>query len=71
MGGIKINEKMEAVDKEDQIVLGLYAGGFDAGGMYGDSYSIKGSTGLCSCFSMNSGRLAGKNALKYLGKQGR
>jgi fumarate reductase flavoprotein subunit len=70
MGGIKINEKMEVVDKEDQIVPGLYAGGFDAGGMYGDSYSIKGSTGLSSCFSMNSGRLAGKNALRYLGKQG-
>jgi fumarate reductase flavoprotein subunit len=69
MGGIKINEKMEVVDREDQIVPGLYAGGFDAGGMYGDSYSIKGSTGLSSCFAMNSGRLAGKNALGYLGKQ--
>jgi fumarate reductase flavoprotein subunit len=69
MGGIKINEKAEVVDKEDQVVPGLYAGGFDAGGMYGDSYSIKGSTGLSSCFSMNSGRLAGKNALRYLGKQ--
>ncbi len=69
MGGIKINEKMEAVDNEYRIVPGLYAGGFDAGGMYGDSYSIKGSTGLSSCFSMNSGRLAGKNALRYLGMQ--
>jgi len=71
MGGIKINEKMEVVDKEDRVVPGLYAGGFDAGGMYGDSYSIKGSTGLSSCFSMNSGRLAGKNALVYLGMQTR
>lgn len=69
LGGIKINEKMEVVDKEDRVVPGLYAGGFDAGGMYGDSYSIKGSTGLSSCFSMNSGRLAGKNALAYLGMQ--
>jgi fumarate reductase flavoprotein subunit len=69
MGGIKINERTEVLDKEDQIVPGLYAGGFDAGGMYGDSYSIKGSTGLSSCFSMNSGRLAANNALRYLGKQ--
>jgi fumarate reductase flavoprotein subunit len=71
MGGIKINEKMEVLDTEDQIVPGLYAGGFDAGGMYGDSYSIRSSTGLSSCFAMNSGRLAGKNALGYLGKQSR
>jgi len=71
MGGIKINERMEVVDKEDQAVPGLYAGGFDAGGMYGDSYCIRSSTGLSSCFSMNSGRLAGKNALGYLGKRSR
>jgi fumarate reductase flavoprotein subunit len=71
MGGIKINDKMEVLDKESQILPGLYAGGFDAGGMYGDSYSIRSSTGLSSCFSMNSGRLAGKNALGYLGKQSR
>ena len=71
MGGIKINEQMEVVDKEDRIMPGLYSGGFDAGGMYGDSYSIKSSTGLSSCFAMNSGRLAAKNALKYLGKQAR
>jgi len=71
MGGIKINEMMEVVDWKDRVVPGLYAGGFDAGGMYGDSYSIKGSTGLSSCFSMNSGRIAGKNALVYLGRQDR
>jgi fumarate reductase flavoprotein subunit len=68
MGGIKINGKTEVVDELDRIIPGLYAGGFDAGGMYGDSYSIKYSTGLASGFAMNSGRLAGKNALKYLGK---
>ncbi len=68
MGGIKINQKAEAVDKAGQAVPGLYAGGFDAGGMYGDSYPINGSSGLASAFALNTGRLAGKNALKYLGK---
>jgi fumarate reductase flavoprotein subunit len=68
MGGIKINEKTEVVDKKEVIIPGLYAVGFDAGGMYGDSYPIKTSSGLASAFALNSGRIAGKNALKYLGK---
>jgi fumarate reductase flavoprotein subunit len=68
MGGIKINEKTEVLDKKDIVIPGLYAVGFDAGGMYGDSYPIKCSSGLASAFAMNSGRIAGKNVLKYLGK---
>ncbi len=68
MGGIKINEKTEVVSKKETVIPGLYAAGFDAGGMYGDSYPIKCSSGLASAFALNSGRLAGKNALKFLGK---
>jgi fumarate reductase flavoprotein subunit len=68
MGGIKINEKAEAIDKKDTVLPGLYAAGFDAGGMYGDSYPIKCSSGLASAFALNSGRMAGKNALKFLGR---
>ena len=47
-------------------IPGLYAGGFDAGGMYGDSYPIKSSSGLASAFALNSGRIAGRSALEYL-----
>jgi fumarate reductase flavoprotein subunit len=68
MGGIKINEKTEVIDKKDAVMPGLYAAGFDAGGMYGDSYPIKCSSGLASAFALNSGRIAGKSALKFLGK---
>jgi fumarate reductase flavoprotein subunit len=68
MGGIKINEKAEALDKKESVIPGLYAAGFDAGGMYGDSYPIKCSSGLASAFALNSGRIAGRNALKYIGK---
>ncbi|MGD0780525.1 MAG: FAD-dependent oxidoreductase [Dehalococcoidales bacterium] len=67
MGGIKINEKAEVLDKKEAVIPGLYAVGFDAGGMYGDSYPIKCSSGLASAFAMNSGRIAGKNALKFIG----
>lgn len=68
MGGIKINEKAQVVDKKDLVIPGLYAAGFDAGGMYGDSYAIRYSSGLSSAFALSSGRIAGKNALKFLGK---
>ncbi len=66
MGGIRVNGKMEAVNKDDIAIPGLYAGGFDVGGMYGDSYPIKGSSGLASAFAFNSGRLAATSMLLYL-----
>ena len=65
MGGIKVNGKMEVLDKEDAAIPGLHAGGFDAGGMYGDSYPIKTSSGLASAFAFNSGRIAAKSILRY------
>jgi fumarate reductase flavoprotein subunit len=68
LGGIKINHHMEVLDKKERIIPGLYAGGFDAGGMYGDSYCIHDSSGLSSGFALNSGRIAGKNTLKYMGR---
>jgi fumarate reductase flavoprotein subunit len=57
---------MEVVDKKGVSIPGLYAGGYDAGGMYGDSYSIHDSSGLSSAFAINSGRIAGKGILNYL-----
>ena len=68
LGGIKINHNMEVMDKKDRTISGLYAGGFDAGGMYGDSYCIHDSSGLSSGFAVNSGRIAGRNALRYIGR---
>jgi fumarate reductase flavoprotein subunit len=68
LGGIKINHKTEVVDKKEKIIPGLYAVGYDAGGMWGDSYSIKDSSGASAGFATNSGRIAGKNALKYISK---
>jgi fumarate reductase flavoprotein subunit len=67
LGGIKINHKMEVVDKKETPIPGLYAGGMDAGGIYGDSYDVI-TCGGTLAFGVNSGRIAGKNALKYIGK---
>ena len=66
MGGIRINENMEVLDKKNAVIPGLYAGGFDAGGMYGDSYPISTSQGLSSAFALNSGRIAGRSALRHM-----
>jgi len=66
MGGIKINHRMEVIDKKEKVIPGLYAVGYDAGGMYGNDYCMKVASGLSSAFAINSGRLAGKNALKYM-----
>jgi fumarate reductase flavoprotein subunit len=68
LGGIKINHHTEVLDKKGNVIPGLYAGGFDAGGMWGDSYCIRVSSGLSAGFAMNSGRIAGKNVLSYLAK---
>jgi fumarate reductase flavoprotein subunit len=68
LGGIKINHKTEVVDNKEKVIPGLYAVGYDAGGMWGDSYSIKDSSGASAGFAANSGRIAGKNALRYIGK---
>lgn len=67
LGGIKINHKMEVVDKNENPILGLYAGGMDAGGIYGDSYDVV-TCGGTLAFGVNSGRIAAKNALRYIGK---
>jgi fumarate reductase flavoprotein subunit len=64
MGGIRVNEACQALDASGKTIPGLYAAGYDAGGMYGDSYPIRPSSGLSSAFAINSGRLAGENAVR-------
>lgn len=49
------------------MIPGLYAGGNDAGGMYGDSYDLTAS-GIARSFAVNSGRIAAENALEYVGE---
>lgn len=68
LGGIRVNHNIEVLDKKGKVIPGLYAGGFDAGGMWGDSYCIRHSSGASAGFAVNSGRIAGKNILKYLEK---
>jgi fumarate reductase flavoprotein subunit len=65
LGGIRINERAEVLDKEHKPIKGLYAGGNDAGGFCGKTYNVKLAGTGCG-FAFNSGRIAGANASKYL-----
>ena len=64
IGGIKINEYMEVIDTEDTPIPGLYAAGIDTGGWQSDTYCAR-LTGMTFSFAINSGRIAGENAVKY------
>lgn len=67
-GGIKVNEKIQVLDEDGEVIGGLYAGGSDAGGLYGDSYDVKYAPGSQSGWAVSSGRMAMKDAKEYLGK---
>ena len=60
LGGIKINENMQAVDEQNNPVANLYAVGADAGGMYGNSYVM--FEGGTLGFAYISGKIAGECA---------
>jgi len=62
LGGIRINENMQVLDRDFNVIKGLYAAGADDGGMYGKAYvDFEGGT---LGFAYTSGRLAGEQAAK-------
>jgi fumarate reductase flavoprotein subunit len=67
VGGIKINERMEVVSKEGRPLPGFYAAGIDTGGWIGDTYDTR-TSGTTFAFAINSGRIAGENAVAFLKK---
>jgi fumarate reductase flavoprotein subunit len=64
-GGVKINEKMEVLDTSDKPIPGLYAAGSTTGCWESESYCFH-LTGHLVGFAINSGRIAGENAVAYL-----
>jgi fumarate reductase flavoprotein subunit len=65
IGGIKINHQMEVLDQKNHPIPGLYAGGIDTGGWESDTYGLI-LSGSAFGFAINSGRIAGENAVKYV-----
>ncbi|MFC1533434.1 FAD-dependent oxidoreductase [Thermodesulfobacteriota bacterium] len=67
MGGIKINELMEVLDKQDKPIPGLYAAGVDAGGWTSDTYCGV-LPGTAFGFALNSGRIAAENVVRFISR---
>jgi fumarate reductase flavoprotein subunit len=65
IGGIKINHHMEVLNHHESPIPGLYAMGNDTGGWVSDTYCFV-LTGTALAFALNSGRIAGENAAKYV-----
>lgn len=66
-GAISVTPQTEVLDAEGNTIIGLYAGGCDAGGFYGDTYDVGIAGGSCASWAINSGRLAATHAADYLG----
>jgi fumarate reductase flavoprotein subunit len=65
MGGIKTNEFMEVLDIKENIIPGLYAAGVTVDGFEGHTYDSE-LAGSALGFSINSGRIAGESAGKFI-----
>jgi fumarate reductase flavoprotein subunit len=65
LGGIRINYKLEVLNKDYEVIPGFYAVGTDVNTLYGDSY-IFALAGNTMGFAVNSGRMAGENAIEYI-----
>ncbi|QQO09519.1 FAD-binding protein [Breznakiella homolactica] len=62
LGGVRVNEKLQATDTNLKPIPGLYVVGNDAAGFYGNITSYPPYEGLATGFAWNSGRIAGENA---------
>ena len=65
IGGIKINERMEVLDKTREPIKGLYAVGSDTGGWSSSTYN-RYLAGAGASYAINSGLIGGENAVNYL-----
>ena len=65
VGGIKVNEKMQVLNKKDSPIKGLYAAGVDVGGWQTETYCGI-LSGAAFGFAINSGRIAGERAFEFI-----
>lgn len=65
LGGIRINHKTEVMDTNGGSIPGLYAAGTDANAVCNPDYVFV-LPGNTLGFAVNSGRMAGENAVEYI-----
>jgi len=65
LGGVKMNENCEVLDREFHPIPGVYVAGTDACNIYDDSYMFL-LPGNTMGFAVNTGRIAGMSAAEYV-----
>jgi fumarate reductase flavoprotein subunit len=65
IGPLKVNSRMEVVDRATSPIPGLYAAGVLAGGWTSHDYCQDYMFGSCMGWSVSSGRIAGENAARH------
>jgi fumarate reductase flavoprotein subunit len=65
VGGIRINERMEVLDRQNNPIPGLYAAGVVTSGWESEIYCSDLSASAFG-FAINSGRIAGENAVRHV-----
>jgi fumarate reductase flavoprotein subunit len=66
MGGIRVDERMQVIDLTGEPIPGLFAAGVDTGGWTAETYCAD-LPGTAFGYALNSGRIAGEEAVRYLG----
>lgn len=66
LGGVRVNDKLQATDENLKPISGLYVVGNDAAGFYGNNTAYPPYEGLATGFAWNSGRIAGEDASSKL-----
>ena len=69
VGGLKVSLQNEVLDADWNPIPGLYAGGSDAGGLYGASYDVSICTASQEGWAVHSGKRTAEAAARYLGKE--
>lgn len=66
VGGMRVDTENRVLDREQNPILGLYAVGSDAGGLYAQSYDINLMPGSQGAWAIYSGRNAAQAVGEYL-----
>lgn len=61
VGGLEINDRSQVLDQDDNPIVGMYAAGCDAGGLYGDSYDVSICEGSQQAWGVHSGKVAAEH----------
>lgn len=64
IGGVKVDDSLRALDKNNEPIKGLYVAGVDAGSLFTAPYYD--NEGSAFGLSLGSGTLAGRNMYKYI-----